>query len=69
MTEIQNMARICCRGVVNWNLVPGTKDKEMQPITDMGYPLYPPSLYRACSYAAGLGVPVYIMVLDYYLVS
>jgi hypothetical protein len=23
---------------------------------------YPPSLYRACSYASGLGVPVYIMV-------
>lgn len=28
----------------------------------MGYPIYPPSLYRACSYAAGLGVPVYVMV-------
>jgi beta-glucosidase/6-phospho-beta-glucosidase/beta-galactosidase len=49
------------RGVVDWKLMPSTKDKDMQPITDMGYPLYPPSLYRACSYASGLGVPVYIM--------
>lgn len=40
--------------------MPATKDD--QPLTDMGYPLYPPSLYRACSYAAGLGVPVYVMV-------
>ena len=40
--------------------MPTTKDD--QRLTDMGYPVYPPSLYRACSYASGLGVPVYIMV-------
>ena len=48
------------RGVVDWKLMPTTKDD--QRLTDMGYPVYPPSLYRACSYASGLGVPVYIMV-------
>ena len=26
----------------------------------MGYPMYPPSLYRAISYASKLGVPMYI---------
>lgn len=27
----------------------------------MGYPRYPPSLYRAISYSSSLGVPVYVM--------
>ena len=44
---------------MDWKLQPSNKDD--QGITDMGYPIYPPSLYRACSYASGLGVPVYIM--------
>ena len=26
----------------------------------MGYPMYPPSLYRSISYASKLGVPMYI---------
>ena len=29
-------------------------------VTEMGYPMYPPSLYRAISYASKLGVPMYI---------
>ena len=48
---------------MNWTLTPcGKKDQEM---TDMGYPVYPPSLYRAVSYAAGLGIPIYIMVHNF----
>ena len=44
---------------MNWNLTPCNK-LPGQGLTDMGYPWYPPSLYRAISYASSLGVPVYV---------
>lgn len=47
------------RGCVNWNLTPC--NKLPGGLTDMGYPRYPPSLYRAISYSSSLGVPVYVM--------
>ena len=45
--------------MVNWNLTPCNKFPD-KGLTDMGYPYYPPSLYRAISYASSLGVPVYV---------
>ena len=36
------------------NKIPGA------PVLDMGYPSYPPALYRAISYGSSLGVPVYV---------
>ncbi|CAL8471442.1 g10984 [Coccomyxa elongata] len=47
------------RGVVGFFLNPTNKGPK--GIADMGYPVYPPSLYRAVSYASTLGVPVYIL--------
>lgn len=47
------------RGVVNWNMTPCNKFPG-KGLTDMGYPYYPPSLYRAISYSSSLGVPVYV---------
>ena len=35
-------------------------NKLPEPVLDMGYPSYPPALYRAISYASSLGVPVYV---------
>ncbi len=34
-----------CRAVVDWKMQPATKGEKGSP-TDMGYPVYPPSLYR-----------------------
>ncbi|CAL5224317.1 g6984 [Coccomyxa viridis] len=47
------------RGVVGFALNPTSKGPK--GIADMGYPVYPPSLYRAVSYVSTLGVPVYIL--------
>ena len=33
------------RAVVDWKMQPATKGEKGSP-TDMGYPVYPPSLYR-----------------------
>ena len=35
-------------------------NKLPEPVLDMGYPSYPPALYRAISYVSSLGVPVYV---------
>ena len=48
----------CCRGIVGLTLQPSTRGP--RGVTEMGYPMYPPSLYRAISYASKLGVPMYI---------
>ncbi|KAK9840609.1 hypothetical protein WJX81_004313 [Elliptochloris bilobata] len=47
------------RGVIGLNLAPTNKGPK--GLADMGYPVYPPSLYKAISYASTLGVPVYIL--------
>ncbi|KAK9814269.1 hypothetical protein WJX72_003165 [[Myrmecia] bisecta] len=47
------------RGIVSWTLQPSNKGPK--GIADMGYPVYPPSLYRSITYASQLGVPVYVM--------
>lgn len=46
------------RGVVNALLVPDKKGPGK--IADMGYQIYPPSIYRAVAYASELGVPIYV---------
>lgn len=40
------------------NLQPSSRGP--RGVTEMGYPMYPPSLYRAITYASKLGVPMYI---------
>lgn len=40
------------------NLQPSSRGP--RGVTEMGYPMYPPSLYRAISYGSKLGVPMYI---------
>lgn len=40
------------------NLQPSSRGP--RGVTEMGYPMYPPSLYRSISYASKLGVPMYI---------
>lgn len=35
------------RAVVDWKMQPSTRGESGAP-TDMGYPVYPPSLYRYC---------------------
>lgn len=47
-----------CRGIVGLNLQPSSRGP--RGVTEMGYPMYPPSLYRAISYGSKLGVPMYI---------
>ncbi len=49
---------ILCRGIVGLNLQPSSRGP--RGVTEMGYPMYPPSLYRAISYGSKLGVPMYI---------
>ncbi|DBB01829.1 hypothetical protein WJX77_006999 [Trebouxia sp. C0004] len=46
------------RGIVGLNLQPSSRGP--RGVTEMGYPMYPPSLYRAISYGSKLGVPMYI---------
>lgn len=46
------------RGVVGLNCQPSSKGPRGP--TEMGYPMFPPSLYRAVTYASKLGVPMYI---------
>lgn len=48
------------RAVVNWKLQPDSKHSR-EEMTDMDYPVYPPSLYRSISYASTLKLPIYIM--------
>lgn len=48
------------RAVVNWKLQPDAK-RAGAGMTDMDYPVYPPSLYRSISYASTLELPIYIM--------
>jgi len=43
---------------VGLNLQPSSRGP--RGVTEMGYPMYPPSLYRAISYGSKLGVPMYI---------
>ena len=50
MMQVWNQLRsgLCtwvCRAVVDWKMQPATKGEQGSP-TDMGYPVYPPSLYR-----------------------
>jgi beta-glucosidase/6-phospho-beta-glucosidase/beta-galactosidase len=47
------------RGIVDWKLNPSNRGPRAP--SDMGYPIYPPSIYRAISYASTLGKPIYIM--------
>lgn len=49
---------VLCRGIVGLNLQPSSRGP--RGVTEMGYPMYPPSLYRAISYGSKLGVPMYI---------
>ena len=53
-----NSAACLYRGIVGMNLQPSSRGP--RGVTEMGYPMYPPSLYRAISYASKLGVPMYI---------
>lgn len=48
------------RAVVNWKMQPDSK-RHGADLTDMDYPVYPPSLYRSISYASTLGLPIYVM--------
>lgn len=47
-----------CRGIVGLNLQPSSRGP--RGVTEMGYPMYPPSLFRAIHWASKLGVPMYI---------
>ncbi|KAL3135656.1 hypothetical protein ABBQ38_006135 [Trebouxia sp. C0009 RCD-2024] len=46
------------RGIVGLNLQPSSRGP--RGVTEMGYPMYPPSLFRAIHWASKLGVPMYI---------
>lgn len=46
------------RGIMGLNLQPSSRGP--WGVTEMGYPMYPPSLYRAITYGSKLGVPMYI---------
>ena len=56
--SVMRMKGIACRGIVGLNCQPSSRGP--RGTTEMGYPMYPPSLYRSISYASKLGVPMYI---------